>query len=158
MGYLTLKQRLIWSLSNAGLGEASIARKLNVTRQTIHRALDTANQKIFESLEETARINKIETQAINSTDGFLLGYSSHFKTKALITYSAKNGIQVWYEHEGNCAECKRIQSCRETLVTEAKERNIILPPDVSRVLPSKLAEELFAKIIGEGQNGHSRKD
>ncbi|MEM3640772.1 MAG: HTH domain-containing protein [Candidatus Bathyarchaeia archaeon] len=57
-GYLTSKQKLIWNLKNAGLSEASIARKLNVTRQTIHKALDIANSKVYTALEEAAKINK----------------------------------------------------------------------------------------------------
>ena len=53
---------MIWDLKSSGLQEANIARKLNVTRQTVHKALDTANLKIGEALEEIAKINKIEVQ------------------------------------------------------------------------------------------------
>lgn len=150
-GYLTTKQRQIWYLKGNGLQEAHIARKLNVTRQTIHKALDTANLKIGEALEETAKINKIEIQTVDPTKGFLLGYSSHFKTKAFITFSAKNGVQVWYKHEGDCAKCSKIDACREALLAEAKDRNFLLLDDTSKILPSKLAEALFAKITGENQ-------
>jgi hypothetical protein len=148
-GYLTPKQRIIWDLKGNGLQEANIARKLNVTRQTIHKALDTANLKIGEALEETAKINKIEIQTVDPTKGFLLGYSPHFKTKAFITFSAKNGVQVWYKHEGDCAKCNKIDTCREALLAEAKDRNFLLLDDTSKILPSKLAEALFAKITGE---------
>jgi len=149
LGYLTPKQKLMWDLKTSGLQEANIARKLNVTRQTVHKALDTANLKIGEALEETANINKIETQKIDTDKGFLLGYSSHFKTQAFITFSAKNGIQVWYKHEGDCEKCSKLQTCRETLLAEAKDRNFLLLDDTSKILPSKLAEALFTKITGE---------
>ena len=148
-GYLTPKQRLIWDLKGNGLQEASIAKQLEVTRQTIHKALDTANLKIGEALEETAKINKIEIQTVDPTKGFLLGYSPHFKTKAFITFSAKNGVQVWYKHEGDCAKCNKIDTCREALLAEAKDRNFLLLDDTRKILPSKLAEALFAKITGE---------
>ena len=148
-GYLTPKQRLIWDLKGNGLQEASIAKQLEVTRQTIHKALDTANLKIGEALEETAKINKIEIQTVDPTEGFLLGYSPHFKTKAFITFSAKNGVQVWYKHEGDCAKCNKIDTCREALLAEAKDRNFLLLDDTRKILPSKLAEALFAKITGE---------
>jgi len=46
LGYLTAKQKKIWALKSSGLQEANIARKISVTRQTVHRALDTANMKI----------------------------------------------------------------------------------------------------------------
>jgi hypothetical protein len=149
LGYLTAKQKIIWDLKNRGHQEASIGRKLNVTRQTIHNVLDVATFKIGEALLEVAKINKIEVDTLDPNRGFLKGYSNHFKTHAFITFSAKNGIQLWYKHEGDCAKCKKLQACKETLLSEAKERNFLLLDDTSNILPSKLAEALFAKIAGE---------
>jgi hypothetical protein len=149
-GYLTGKQRLIWGLKTKGLQEASIARELKVTRQTIHKAIDTANTRISDSLKEAACLNKIEIQTIDANKGFLSGYSSHFKTQAFVTFTAKNGIQVWYKHEGHCKTCKRLQTCRAMLVTEATERNFLLTDDANKILPSKLADALFSRI-SEGQ-------
>ena len=139
----------MWDMKSQGLQEANIARKLNVTRQTVHKALDIANMKIGEALEEIAKINKIDIEILNADRGFLKGYSTHFKTQAFVTFSAKNGVQVWYKHEGNCAKCSKLQTCRETLLEEAKDRNFLILDDTHNILPSKLAEALFAKIIGE---------
>jgi hypothetical protein len=122
-----------------------------VTRQTVHRALGTANIKIRDALEETARINRIEVRTVDPTKGYLLGYSEHFKTNAFVTFSAKNGIQVWYKHEGNCQKCSKLETCRETLLAEAKERNFLLLDDTRKMLPSQLAEALFAKITGDAE-------
>ncbi len=105
--------------------------------------------KIGEALQETARINKIEVEKLNAEKGFLLGYSSHFKTQAFITFSAKNGVQVWYRHEGNCLKCKKLQACRAALLSEAKDRNFLILADEAEILPSKLADALFARITGE---------
>lgn len=149
LGYLTPKQRQLWGLKSSGVPEASIARKLNITRQTVHQALNIANSKIGEALEETARINKIEIQKIDPDKGFLLGYSSHFKIQVFITFSAKNGIHVWYKHEGDCAKCSKLEACREVLLAEAKDRNFLILDDTNKILPSQLAEALFAKIAGE---------
>ena len=149
LGYLTPKQKMMWDLKSSGLQEANIARKLNVTRQTVHKALDTANLKIGEALEEMAKINKIEVETLDPNRGFLKGYSAHFKTQAFITFSAKNGVQLWYKHEGDCEKCQKLQTCRETLLSEAKDRNFLLLDDTSKILPSKLAEALFTKITGE---------
>ena len=140
---------MMWSLKTSGLQDANIARKLNITRQTVHQTLDTATSKIEEALEETAKINKIEIQTVDPTKGFLSGYSNHFKTKAFVTFSAKNGIQVWYKHEGDCLKCKSLQKCRETLLAEAKDRNFLILDETSNILPSKLAEALIKKITGE---------
>jgi transcriptional regulator len=146
IGYLTPRQLLIWDRRRRGLQEASIARELQVSRQTIHKALSIAHLKVLESLEETARINKIKIQKVNPLRGFLLGYSSHFKTKTLITFSKKNGIQIWYKHEGDCENCDQLKECKEMLIAEAQERNISLPEGC---LPSEYAEKLFAAITGD---------
>ena len=147
-GYLTPKQRLIWGLKNSGKQEAKIARELKVTRQTVHKAINIANARIEDSLKEAAQLNKIDIQTIDSAKGFLSGYSSHFKTKAFVTFSAKNGTQIWYKHEGNCKKCERLQVCRNMLVAEANERNFLLTDDINDILPSKLADVLFSKISG----------
>jgi hypothetical protein len=139
----------MWDLKSSGVPEASIARQLNVTRQTVHQTLGTANIKLTEALEETAKLNKIEIQKIDPDKGFLLGYSSHFKTQTFITFSAKNGVQVWYKHKGDCEKCKKLETCRETLLAEAKDRNFLILDDTTKILPSKLAEALIAKITGD---------
>ncbi|MCW4029295.1 MAG: hypothetical protein NWE92_06580 [Candidatus Bathyarchaeota archaeon] len=157
LGYLTPKQRAIWDLKSSGLQEAHIAKKLNITRQTVHKSLDIANLKIEDALQEVAQINKIDPQTVNAQRGFLKGYSNPFKTPAFITFSAKNGIQVWYKHDGNCEKCKKLETCRTTLLSEAKDRNFLLLDDTSKILPSKLAEALFAKITGE-ENEHTKKE
>ena len=149
LGYLTPKQRLMWNLKSTGMPEATIARKLAVTRQTVHQTLDTANLKLAEALEEIAKINKIETQKLDPNKGYLLGYSSHFKTQAFITFSAKNGVQVWYKHEGDCQKCSQLQTCRNALLAEAKDRGFLILDDTSKILPSQLAEALISKITGE---------
>jgi DNA-binding CsgD family transcriptional regulator len=148
-GYLTSKQKLIWDLKRKGLSEANIARKLKVTRQTIHKALDIANSKVYAALKEAATINKIGIKAMDPAQGVVVGYSPDFKTDAIILFSAKNGIQVWYKHEGDCRNCDQLQTCRKMLLVEAEDRNMQLPENANSMMPSKLAEILFSKIIGE---------
>ena len=148
-GYLTPTQRTIWNLKSKGLPEAGVARELKVTRQTVHKALDIANAKIKDSLEEVAKINKIKIQTVNPATGVLTGYSMHFKTKAIVTFSAKTGIQLWYKHEGDCKNCEQLGTCREALLNEAKERDIPQPENRDLFLPSDYAKTLFAKISGE---------
>jgi transcriptional regulator len=148
-GYLTSKQMHIWNLKNKGLSEASIARKFDVTRQTVHKALNVANAKISKALQETAKINKIKAETIDLANGILVGYSQEFKTTAMITFSARNGVQIWYRHDGDCENCDQLQTCRKALLAEAEERNIQLSENQNSMLPSRLAEILFSKISGE---------
>ena len=89
LGYLTTKQTQMWNLKCSGLPEAAIARQLNITRQTVHQTLTTANTKLTEALKETAKLNKIDTQKLDPDKGYLLGYSPHFKTAAFITSQQK---------------------------------------------------------------------
>ncbi len=148
-GYLTPTQKRIWDLKGTGLPEAGVARKLKVTRQTVHKALDIANSKVQASLEETAKINKIKIRTINPYLGFLVGYSAHFQTEAIVTFSAKNGIQVWYRHEGDCKNCEQMQRCKKALLEEAKDRNVPLLENTASMLPSEFAKTLFSRITGE---------
>jgi hypothetical protein len=145
-GYLTPKQRLIWGLKTSGLKEANIARKLNITRQTVHRTIDIANTRVCEALKEVAELNRIKIQALSAEKGFLSGYSPHFKTQAFVTFSAKNGVQVWYNHESQCNDCQRLKACREMLIAEATERNFLITEDIDKIVPSKLADALFSRI------------
>ena len=149
--YLTSKQTKIWNLKGKGLLEANIARRLNVSRQTVHKALNIANAKISQALQETARLNKIRVKTLDPNNGILVGYSQEFKTLVMITFSARNGVQIWYKHEGDCKNCDQLQACRTTLLIEAKERDIQLPENHGSMLPSELAEVLFSKVMGEGK-------
>lgn len=152
LGHLTPKQKLIWRLKNEGYTEAGIGRKLKITRQTVHKAIKVANQKILQALEETANINRIVIQTVSPTQGYLTGYSPHFDTRAFVTYSSKNGIQICYLDEGNCIECNRANWCREILLKVARDRKIEFGEDISQTPPSKIAQALFSIIEGETKN------
>jgi transcriptional regulator len=148
-GYLTSKQLQIWNLKNKGLLEANIARRLDVSRQTVHKALNTANTKVSQALQEAARLNKIGVKTVDPAQGILVGFSQEFKAAVMITFSAKNGVQIWYRHEGDCKSCDQLQTCRIMLLAEAEEREVQLPKNHEAMLPSQLAEILFSKITGE---------
>ena len=77
----------------------------------------------------------------------LSGYSPEFSSPVIITFSARNGVQVWYKHEGDCKNCDQLEMCRKTLVTEMEDRNIQFTESTESILPSKLAEKLFEKIV-----------
>jgi len=137
LGYLTQRQRMIGRLKSEGFTEAGIGWKLDITRQTVHKALNVANQKILQALGETAKINKIEIRTVFPSQGYLIGYSLHFSTGAFVTYSPKDGIQICYPDVGNCKKCNRANKCRETLLNEAKNRKIELEEDISQISTSK---------------------
>ena len=152
MGYLTPKQKQVWRLKSEGYTEASIGRKLKISRQIVHKAINVANRKIRQSLEETANINKIEIQTVSPTQGYLTGYSPHFNTNAFVTYSPRNGIQICYDYEGNCTKCQRKEKCREILIQKTENQNLILMEDINQMPPSKLAQALFSSREGQKKN------
>jgi DNA-binding CsgD family transcriptional regulator len=90
-GYLTATQKIVWDLKSTGIPEASVAKKLKVTRQTIHKALDIANLKITKSLEETAKINKIKIETINPAKAFYLVTACTFKQERSLLFLLKMG-------------------------------------------------------------------
>jgi transcriptional regulator with XRE-family HTH domain len=148
-GYLTPKQRKYWGLRRSGLTQAEISRKMDVTRQTVNKTFIAIDSRVSKALLEAAQINRIETTRLNQERGYLLGRSPNLGLDVLITFSERNGIQVWYKGESGCSECTRLESCKETLLMEAEERGIQLPGKADDLEPSKLADILFKKIIKE---------
>jgi hypothetical protein len=101
------------------------------------------------ALTDAAQLARLDIRKIDLRNGFLSGYSPTWRTDVLVTFSVANGIQVWYKGEGDCSDCTKIESCRQTLIRESEERGIPLPRDKGRTNPSHLADNLF-KVILEG--------
>jgi DNA-binding CsgD family transcriptional regulator len=148
-GYLTPRQRKYWSLRRGGSTQAEISREMDVTRQTVNKTFNAIDSNVSRALLEAAQINRIQISRLDAEKGFLLGRSPSFGIEALVTFSERNGIQVWYRGEGGCSECSWLSSCRQKLLIEAEERGIQLPEEAEDVEPSKLAEILFKKIMEE---------
>ncbi|NJD77219.1 MAG: hypothetical protein FIB08_09025 [Candidatus Methanoperedens sp.] len=139
------KQFEFWKLRRGGLLNVNIARLHNISKQAVSRALLTMDERIEETLLEMARANQIEVERVNAKRGVLFGHSVPFNADAIIFVSAKHGMQVWYEHEGNCGACTRYAQCIELLWDFADEIKIKLERTDD---PTKLAEELFEKLRG----------
>lgn len=139
------KQFEFWRLRRNGLLNSNIARSFNISKQAVSRALITMDKRIEKTLFEMARVNQIEVEKVNSERSILFGHSVPFKASAIIFVSARHGIQVWYEHEGNCGVCNRYTQCIELLWDFADEMKIKLEKTDD---PTKLADELFEKLRG----------
>jgi hypothetical protein len=90
-----------------------------------------------------AHANHIEVKSINPERGILFGRSVPFNVNAIVFVSAKHGMQVWYEHEGDCGACARYTQCIELLWDFADEMKLKLEKTND---PTKLADELFGKL------------
>lgn len=139
------KQFEFWNLRRRGLPNINIARLFNISKQAVSRALIAMDGRIEKTLLEMARANQIEVEKVNPVRGILFGRSVPFNANAIIFVSAKHGMQVWYEHEGDCGKCMRYTQCIELLWDFADEMKIRLEKTED---PTKLADELFGKLRG----------
>ena len=144
---LTPKQMLIWSLRRKGLKQAEIARELGVLRQDVNRAILAIDSKVERVLIETARANKLNILHVDPVNGILEAYSPSHKLPVIISFSGTNNVQVWYLYEGRCEGCERINSCREMLIAEAREREIELTEEDMKMAPTYLAIKIFSRHL-----------
>ncbi len=137
------KQFGFWSLRRSGTANIAIANKFGISRQAVSRALLLMDGKIDTALREMAAANQIAVEKVNTEKGILLGRSIPFRTAAIIFVSEKHGVQVWYEHDGDCGACQRYTECIELLWDYATELGIRITKTAD---PTKMAEELFGKL------------
>ena len=137
------KQFGFWAMRRSGVPNIAIANRLGISRQAVSRALLLMDEKIETTLREMANANQIAIDKINAGWGILLGRSIPFQTAAVIFVSEKYGVQVWYEHDGDCGTCQRYTECIELLWDYATELGIRIGKTAE---PTKMAEELFMKV------------
>jgi DNA-binding CsgD family transcriptional regulator len=139
------KQFSFWKMRRNGMTNISIANLLGITRQGVSQALRVMDEKIESSLREMAHANRIQIEKVDVERGVLSGKSIPFQTGAFIFVSEKHGMQVWYEHDGDCAACDQFTQCIEFIWDFAAELGIKIEKTAD---PTKMAEELLAKIRG----------
>jgi hypothetical protein len=137
------KQFTFWKMRRSGSPNITIANLSGISRQAVSKALLVMDEKIESALREMAQANQIAIDKINAERGILLGRSIPFVTPAIIFVSEKYGMQVWYEHDGDCGTCQRYTECIELLWDYATELGIRIKKTAE---PTKMAEELFAKV------------
>lgn len=147
---LTDRQVLLWRLKRRGLSLGEIAKELGVSRQAVHKGLRVVEGKIRGALLSTAKACRIDVREVDAKRGYLWGWSPWMSTEVYVTFSAKNGVQVWFRHEADCRNCPLQEECRRILLSEAEERGIDLRDDED-VEPSELAEEFFSKLVVGGR-------
>lgn len=151
-GYLTNHEVAIWDLRRTIWNQSDIARRLKVSRQAIHSALQRIDKKVELALTEAAETNKLEIRKLDKVNGILTAYSSAYNVPVVVSLSKANGLNVWYLYERDCSECNQRLKCRELLLNEAKERGIKLDEGDS-IPPTMLALEIFSKYLEEENDG-----
>jgi hypothetical protein len=130
-------------MRRGGTTNITTANILGISRQAVSKALLIMDRKIELALRDMAQSNQIAIETINTERGILLGRSIPLQIPALIFISEKHGVQVWYDHEGDCGTCQRYTECIELLWDYATELGIRIEKTAD---PTKMAEELFTKV------------
>jgi hypothetical protein len=147
---LSQKQKTVWSLISRGISVATIAEKLNTTRQFVNQTKLVAEAKLSTTLLDIAQANDLQIIKLYPKEGMLLGFHPDLKRKAIITYSTNHGVKVWYWHD-NPEEVTNTEFLKQTqtyLLDLAEEKGIDIP-DASTIHPAKLAHTIFCKLIPE---------
>ncbi len=150
-GSVSPRQQEIWGLRRHGLSESEIARELSISRQSVHIMLNAAEGKILQSLQEAARLNRLQVKQLDVEKGILTGYTPEFNHKVVVTYSPRNGVRLWYAHNDECKDCKIDTEWVRVILGEAEERGIKLTAEESRLPPPKLAKLVFERILGDAE-------
>ena len=137
------KQFRFWKMRRSGMSNISIANLVGITRQGVSQALRVMDEKIDATLREMAHANRIQVEKVDGERGVLFGKSIPFQTNAYIFVSEKHGMQVWYEHDGDCGSCDEYTRCIEFIWDFASELGIKIEKTAD---PTKMAEELLTKI------------
>ena len=147
---LTQKQKLVWSLISRGLSAATIADKLNTTRQFINQTKLATEAKLATTLLDVAQANDLQVTKLYPQQGILLAYHPALKRKAILTYSTNYGIKVWYWHDNpeEVTDPAFLNQIKQYLLDIAKERGIEIE-NVDKIHPSRLAHEIFSKLVPE---------
>ncbi|QSZ68015.1 hypothetical protein RJ40_11175 [Methanofollis aquaemaris] len=137
------RQFVFWNLRRGGLSNTAIADHFTISRQAVSRALLTMDRKVGDLLCSMAEANGIEVLRLDPALGVLIGRSVPLGVDAVIFVSETHGVQVWYEHEGDCAACARHDECMILLRDFAREMDISL---IENGNPTEMADEIFRKV------------
>jgi hypothetical protein len=140
----TEQQEFIWQRRRRNIPPSVIAQEMNVSRALVSKAQRIAEERIRKILMYTGSAYRVEIQHISPRYGFAVGHSPSNRTKTYIVYSTTLGTQVWFDHEGDCENCRERSICEKILHTLATEWGFPIPKDLP---PTEAVEELFIKLM-----------
>ena len=141
--YPSEKQAKIWLKRRQGIAPSVIAQKMKVSRAYVSKSLKQAENRIQSLMEHTAQTGRITLHHMSPRYGLAMGYCAAYKSETTISYSPTLGVQVWYDHHGDCDSCSDFRDCIQLLGTLAKEWKIPLSRNAA---PNRVANDLFSKI------------
>ena len=147
---LSQKQTTVWLLMRRGLTATAIAQKLKTTRQFVNQTKLAAEARLSATLLDVAQANHIHVIRLSPRDGILLGYHPGLKQRAIVSYSTKSGIKVWYWYDNpeEVTDQEFLSQTRAYLLDIANERDIEIK-NAATMHPAKFAHALFSELIPE---------
>jgi hypothetical protein len=142
--YPTALQGQIWLQRRQNIAPSQIADELEVSRPFVSKAQRIAESRIGTLLEHAASINRVQIRNISTSYGIAVGYSAPYASDAYILYSPSIGVQIWFDHEGQCETCSQLAECKQTLLQLAEEWEISVDIEDS---PNDMALHLFETIM-----------
>ncbi len=141
--YPTALQGQIWLQRRQNIPPSKIATELEVSRPFVSKAQRIAESRIGTLLKHAASINRVDLRHISTSYGFAIGFCAAYASDAYILYSPSIGVQIWFDHEGECGTCSQLAECKQTLIQLAEEWEISI--DESQT-PNDMAQNLFDTI------------
>ena len=142
--YPTKQQGKIWLQRRQDVSPSIIAKQMRVSRPYVSKAQKVAEQRISKLMKNAAMINRISIKHSSSKYGFAVGYCPGYQSTSYITYSPTFGVQVWFDHEGDCGSCPENSICEKTIRGLAEEWSLEIPNSIKT---SRAASLLFNGIM-----------
>jgi len=101
------------------------------------------------ALVEVAKASNIQMKGVLPEEGVLWGYNPGIRQNAIVTYTTKHGIKVWYWYENpeEITDKGFLNETRSYLLDLAEERRLELTEKEKKLHPSKLANLIFDRLI-----------
>ncbi|MFW9920106.1 MAG: hypothetical protein ACFFED_10930 [Candidatus Thorarchaeota archaeon] len=142
--YPSEQEGMIWLKRRQGTAPSEIADELDVTRAYVSKALRKAERKIELLLDHAAKINRVKLHHMSSENGLAVGYCAAYKSETIISYSPKIGIQVWFDHRGDCDSCADFGECATLISSLSNEWAV---PIARNAGPVDVVNDLFTAIM-----------
>lgn len=148
---LSPRQKLIWSLLSRGLSVSQVAERLKTTFQYINQTKRTAEAKLSSALMSVAEASNLQIKKMRLEEGVLWGYHPGLDKEAIVTYTTKQGIKVWFWNDNpeELTDERFLNETRLYLFNLAEERRIDLTEEEKQQHPGRLANVIFSRLIPE---------
>jgi hypothetical protein len=142
--YPTPKQSKIWLRRRQKALPSIIAKEFNVSRPFVSKAQRIAEERIGKLLKHAASVNRVKLDHMSTHYGFGVGYCATHQMDTFVLYSPKIGVQIWFDHDGECGSCAEERECKQTLEQIALEWEVSLK---KKQTPTEMAAHIFGTIM-----------